>query len=89
MYNPRLVLYHCNSSSTGAGSPLVDYYMTRNRFFIGKRYGSWRLSFALWREAIFRNWQNPIRRAAFLDYLFGRMGNRNDLINQIKQKMGA
>lgn len=89
MYNPNLILYHCNGGSTGAASPLVDYYMTRNRFFIGRRYGTYRLRFALLREAIFRNWSNPIRRAAFLDYLFGRMGNRNDLINKIKAKMPA
>lgn len=80
MYNPKLVLHHCNGGSTGAASPLVDYYMTRNRFFIGKRYGSWRLQFALIREAVFRNWSNPIRKMAFLDYLAGRMGNRNDQI---------
>jgi hypothetical protein len=88
MYNPNLVIYHRNSSSTVAGSPLVDYYLTRNRFFIGKRYGSLRLRFALLREGLFRNWGSPIRRAAFLDYLFGRMGNRNDLIFSIAKKMG-
>lgn len=76
MYNPNLVVYHCNGSSLGAGSPFVDYYMTRNRFFIAKRYGSWRLRFALLREAIFRNWGNSIRRTAFIDYLFGYMGIR-------------
>lgn len=89
MYNPTLILHHCNSSSTGAGSPLVDYYMTRNRFFIGKRYGSIRLRFALFKEAILRNWRSPIRRAAFLDYLLGRMGNRNDQIFSIIKKMNA
>lgn len=87
VYNPHLVLYHCNGGSTGAGSPLVDYYMTRNRFYIAKRYGSWRLRFALHREAVLRNWNNPIRRLAYLDYLFGRMGNRNDAINIIKNKL--
>ncbi len=87
MYNPSLVVYHRNSSSTVAGSPLVDYYITRNRFFIGKRYGSLRLRFALFREALFRNWGSAIRRAAFFDYLFGRMGNRNDLIFKIADKM--
>lgn len=80
MYNPSLVVYHRNSSSTVAGSPLVDYYITRNRFFIGKRYGTLRLRFALLREALFRNWSSPIRRMAFLDYIAGRMGNRNDQI---------
>lgn len=82
-YNPSLVIYHRNSSSTVAGSPLVDYYITRNRFFIGKRYGSFRLYVALIREALFRNWGSPIRRQAFVDYMTGKMGNRNDVITQI------
>lgn len=86
MYNPSLVVYHRNSSSTVAGSPLVDYYLTRNRFAIGKRYGSIRLRFALLREALLRNWGSPIRRMAFLDYLTGRMGNRNDKISALVAK---
>ncbi len=88
MYNPNLVVYHRNSSSTVAGSPLVDYYITRNRFFIGKRYGTLRLRVALLREALLRNWSSPIRRQAFLDYLSGRMGNRNEIISKIVAKMG-
>lgn len=87
-YNPNLIVYHRNSSATVAGSPLVDYYLTRNRFFIGRRYGSFRLQFALFREALFRNWGSPIRRAAFLDFLWGKMGNRNDKIFNIAAKMG-
>jgi len=86
MYNPRLVLYHRNSSSTVAGSPLVDYYMTRNRFMIARRYGSLRLRFALAREAIFRNFFNKIRRAAYLDYLFKRFGNKNEKIKLISNQ---
>lgn len=85
-YNPSLIIYHRNSSSTVAGSPLVDYYLTRNRFYIGRRYGSFRLYFALIREAL-RNWGNPIRRAAFLDYLTGKMGNRNDKIFSIAKPL--
>ncbi|MFH1244575.1 MAG: glycosyltransferase family 2 protein [bacterium] len=86
MYNPSLVVYHCNSSATVSGSPLVDYYLTRNRFLIGRRYGSLRLRFALLREALFRNWNSPIRRQAFLDYLWGKMGNRNETITRIVAK---
>jgi len=85
-YNPNLIVYHRNSSATVAGSPLVDYYLTRNRFLIGKRYGSFRLRFALVREAIFRNWGKPIRRAAFFDYITGKMGNRNDFITALVEK---
>lgn len=88
MYNPNLIVHHRNSSSTVAGSPLVDYYITRNRFFIGKRYGNLRLRFALLREALIRNWTSPIRRQAFLDYLWGRMGNRNEKIFNLTTKLG-
>jgi GT2 family glycosyltransferase len=76
MYNPSLVLYHLNGGSTTAGSKLVDYYMTRNRFLIAKRYGTIRLRFALFREAL-RNWPNPVRRTAFIDYLLGRLGSKS------------
>jgi|APSaa5957512622_1039677.scaffolds.fasta_scaffold76946_1 GT2 family glycosyltransferase len=86
-YNPKLMVYHRNSSTTVSGSPLVDYYITRNRFMIGKRYGSLRLQFALFREAIFRNWSSPIRRAAFLDFLTNNFGNKNDKIFAISAKM--
>jgi len=77
MYNPALIVYHRNSSSAGVGSPLVDYYMTRNRFLIAQRYHSTRLLLALIKEAVFRNWNNPIRRLAFIDFVLRRMGNRN------------
>lgn len=88
MYNPGLVIYHRNSSSTVAGSPLVDYYLTRNRFFIAKRYGTLRLRFALLREALFRNWGSRIRRQAFFDYITGRMGNRNDKVFELTSSLG-
>lgn len=83
MYNPSLVVYHRNGGSAGAGSSLVDYYMTRNRFYLGKHYGKLKLRLALWREALIRNWHNPIRRAAFVDYLAGHTGNRNAYIKGI------
>lgn len=85
-YNPNLILYHRNGGSTGAGSGLVDYYLTRNRFALAKRYGSLRLRLALLREAIFRNWGSRIRRTAFMDFLAGRMRNRNEKINKILKK---
>lgn len=80
MYNPKLILYHRNSSTTISGSLLTDYYLTRNRFLIAKRYGSLRLNFAMLREALSRNLKSAIRRRAFFDYLTGKMGNRNEKI---------
>lgn len=89
MYNPRLVLYHRNSSSTVSGSPLVDYYITRNRFEIGRRYGTLRLRLALFKEALTRNWSSPVRRLAFFDYLTGKMGNQNDKILALAKQLAA
>lgn len=37
MYEPRSVVYHNESSSTGKGSPLKIYYMTRNRLLYAWR----------------------------------------------------
>lgn len=79
LYNPTLKLYHKNSATSGVGSPLVDYYLTRNRFALAKKYGTFRLRLALIKEALTRNWASPLRRAAFFDYLWGRMGNRNEI----------
>lgn len=75
-YQPRLVLYHKNGGSATAGSPFVDYYMTRNRFLLAEMYGSFRFRLALFKEAIMRNWGSPVRRAALGDYLFRRFGGR-------------
>ncbi len=87
MYNPHLVVHHKNSSATVAGSPLVDYYITRNRFYVGNKYGSIKLKFSLIKEALLRNWTSSIRRAAFIDYQLGHMGNRNKIVYNIaKQK---
>lgn len=36
-YEPRSVVYHLGSQSTGKESPLVYYYNTRNRFLLYKR----------------------------------------------------
>ena len=81
MYNPNLVLYHRNSSSTISGSHLTDYYLTRNRFVIARRYGTLRLRLAMLKEALRRNFGSRVRRQAFFDYLWGRMGNRNEKIS--------
>ena len=36
-YEPACTIYHKESQSTGQGSPLKSYYMTRNRLFFAKR----------------------------------------------------
>lgn len=87
LYDPKLVLYHKNSSSAVAGSAMVDYYITRNRYVIAKRYGNLRLSLALLKEGLTRNLGSRVRRMAMFDYLTGRMGNRHEKITAVSPKI--
>lgn len=73
VFYPQAVVYHKNAQSTGLGSPLQDYFITRNRFLLASKFLSLRTQFALLREG-FRNILNPTRRMAMLDFLLGRFG---------------
>lgn len=77
LYNPQSILWHKNAGSSGVGSKLHQYYMTRNRFIVGMRYASIRTKFALAREA-FRIMflGSPIRRKAVMDTLMGKFGKQ-------------
>lgn len=73
IYAPSAVVYHANAQSTGLGSPLQDYFQTRNRMFFASKFLSFRTRFALLREAM-RNLKMPTRRLALLDFLMGNLG---------------
>ena len=77
LYNPQSILWHKNSGSSGVGSKLHQYYMTRNRFIVGMRYASIRTKFALVREALRMIFTGPsIRRKAVLDTMLGKFGKQ-------------
>jgi GT2 family glycosyltransferase len=75
-YVPSSVIWHKNAGSTGgSGSALQDYYMSRNRLYLGMKYAPVRAKIALLREGaklliLGRRGQ----KQGVLDYLFGRMG---------------
>lgn len=73
MYVPTTFVYHKNARSTKVGSPLQDYYITRNRMLFASKFLPLRTRFALFREAL-RNIGNPIRRLALWDFLTGNFG---------------
>lgn len=73
VYNPKAVVYHENAQSTGLGSPLQDYYITRNRMLFAAKFLSLRTRFALLREGL-RNLGQPVRRKALFDFTFGKLG---------------
>jgi len=72
-YAPKAIVYHENAKSTGLGSPLQDYFITRNRMIFASKFLPFRTRFALFREAT-RNILNPTRRLALFDFLTGNLG---------------
>ena len=78
LYYPPSIVWHRNAASSGTpGNPRQDYYLTRNRFFLGFRYAKLRTKFALFRQAIRYIWSGPsIRRKAAVDVFTGRLGRR-------------
>lgn len=73
MYIPKAVIYHKNAKSTGLGSPLQDYYITRNRLIFAFKYLSWQKRLALLKH-ILLTMNFPTRRQALLDFLIGNLG---------------
>jgi GT2 family glycosyltransferase len=78
MYNPASVIWHVNAgSSGGAGNPLHEYYMTRNRLYVGLKYAPLRTKFALLREAMrFIFFGSANKRKAIIDALIGKYGKQ-------------
>lgn len=75
IYSPKPVLWHKVSQSSGIGSDLNDYFITRNRLLFGMRYASLRTKIALSRESIKmlingRKWQ----KVGVMDYYIGNFG---------------
>lgn len=73
-YVPQAKLWHINAGSSGAGSDLQDYFITRNRLLLGFSYAPFRTRFALMRESLRllingRQWQ----KIAVRDYYLNRL----------------
>lgn len=75
VYTPKSVIWHLNAGSSGPGSPLHDYFLTRNRLLFGMRWAPLRSKFALAKESIKilifgRKWQ----KIGVRDFYLGRFG---------------
>ena len=76
IYQPKAVIWHKNAASSGgSGSPLQDYYISRNRLLFGMRYASVRTKVALARESLKnlgsgRLWQ----KKGIMDFYLRRFG---------------
>jgi len=76
MYVADALAWHSNARATGIGSPLQDYYISRNRMLFGLRWAPLRTKLALIRNSLFdilihgRPWQ----RRGILDFYLMRFG---------------
>lgn len=78
IYAPKAFLWHKNAAATGLGSPLQDYYITRNRLLFAQKFARPRAHFALFRESLkFLFGKNSTKRKAVLDYYLGKFGKGN------------
>lgn len=75
-YAPASILWHINAASSGgSGSPLQDYYISRNRMLFGFLYAPIKTKFALLRESLKiiasgREWQ----KKGVIDFYLKKFG---------------
>lgn len=75
MYVPKSVVWHKNAGSSGSGSKLHDYYLTRNRLYFGVKYAPLKMKVLLIKEGLRllrsgREWQ----KIGIRDYFLHKMG---------------
>lgn len=75
LYVPEGIVWHKVAQSSGIGSDLNDYFITRNRLLFGMRYANMRARFALFRESlkIFLNGREWQKRGV-IDFYLGKFG---------------
>ncbi len=75
LYVPEAVVWHNNAGSSGSGSSLHDYYLTRNKLIFGMKHASLRMKAFLTKEAVLlllsgRKWQ----KRGVADFYLRRFG---------------
>lgn len=75
VFDPSIRLWHKVSQSSGIGSNLNDYFITRNRLLFGLKYAPFRTKLALLREAFrFLKVGRSAQKAGVRDWFFCRLG---------------
>lgn len=75
VFDPSISLWHKVSQSSGIGSHLNDYFITRNRLVFGLTYARFRTKFALLREAVRKlSTGTPAQKTAIKDFFLHRLG---------------
>lgn len=75
IFVPQAKVWHKVSQSSGIGSSLNDYYITRNRLLFGLKYAPWRAKLALFKESLKLSLSGrPWQRQAVMDFYKGNFG---------------
>ena len=75
IFDPRIKIWHKVAQSSGIGSPLNDYFITRNRLLFGFKHTPFRTKFALTREAIKKIFiGTKAQKIAIKDFFTGNLG---------------
>jgi len=73
--DPQIKLWHKVAQSSSIGSPLNDYFITRNRLLFGITYARPRTKFALLREAVRKLFTGTkAQKQAIKDFFTGNLG---------------
>ncbi len=74
-YCPKAVIWHKVAQSSGIGSDLNDYFITRNRLLFGLTYSTWRTRFALYLESLkFLKYGRPWQQKGVFDFYTAKLG---------------
>lgn len=75
VYVPQAIVWHKVSQSSGIGSDLNDYFITRNRLLFGMKYAPIRAKLALLRESVrFLFTGRPWQKSGVIDFYTGNFG---------------
>jgi GT2 family glycosyltransferase len=74
IFDPSIKIWHKVAQSSGIGSPLNDYFITRNRLLFGFKYAKTRTKLALVREAAKKLFTGrQAEKTAIKDYFTGKL----------------
>lgn len=72
LFVPQAIIWHKNAGSSRSGSPLQDYYLTRNRLLFALKFASLRSKIALLKESVIELFQGrKWEKRGIIDFYFG------------------
>lgn len=75
IYAPKAVIWHLNAGSSGVGSALHDYFISKNRLLFGLRWAPLRSRLALIKESLFLLFRGRVwQRKGVRDFYLGKFG---------------